>query len=1741
MAKPTSGNVSVNLDQWADGSVLQGDFDGTGQSQEVFVNGNLNAQKAHYNEGDAIPYRAVLDNMQTGVTYGLVIQWDTVDSGAYALDYLTGYNFSFDGTKHPGEPDVDPLQGVNGISSGASTLAAILADPQLLLGFGSQFGVTDGIDAGGGLPSGAQSITIFGAVTNATVSLTSYNADKTKASVTITFTYTGSSADNADTVVVAWGGHIASSLDWADDAGETVETASDISGSPYHMRVQSLVVDGVVTSVGNQDRSLSADAVLPPEPPPSVSVDLIADDDDTLNGIGDSADGDDAASVPAITPLNVTGATSVDFNDLHLDPVLNTSAAAVKSGGVALFYFWDAAASTLYASTDVTSATTAAATVVFSIALQESGGLFDYFFSSTGQIDHPAGNTENNVLVDVTFTATGLGGSATGTFHLSFDDDLPVRASNPTPVTATVEEDGMSSAVTPEAGGLDGDDQSLGNPGAGDTLADDQASGLSGSLSALVDAGADQPPTMSLSSVTTGLPTLFSKGVAVTYAVTDSGDADLLLDTLTATAGARTVFTLKVNPDGSWAFDLDDQLDHVAGGGENTALRTAADGSTSVGSIDFSSMLQVTDFDGDTVAPLLAGDFAITVEDDIPVRAANPQSVTATVEEDGMSSAVIPEAGGLNGNDQSLGNPGAGDTLADDQASGAVGSLTALMSVGADEPPTISLSSVTTSLPALFSKGDAVSYAVIDSGDADTLLDTLTATAGARTVFTLKVNPDGSWAFDLDDQLDHVAGGGENTALRTAADGSTSAASIDFSAIVQVTDFDGDTVAPLQSGDFAITVQDDVPVRAANPQAVTATVEEDGMSSAVTPEAGGLNGDDQSLGNPGAGDTLADDQASGTVGSLTALMSVGADEPPTISLSSVTTSLPTLFSKGVAVAYAVTDSGDADTLLDTLTATAGARTVFTLKVNPDGSWAFDLDDQLDHVAGGGENTALRTNLAGTTSAASIDFSSIVQVTDFDGDTVAPLLAGDFAITVQDDVPVRAANPQSVTATVEEDGMSSAVTPEAGGLNGNDQSLGNPGAGDTLADDQASGAIGSLTALMSVGADEPPTITLSSVTTSLPTLFSKGDAVTYAVTDSADADTLLDTLTATAGGRTVFTLQVNPDGSWAFDLDDQLDHVDDDLNTENTALRTNLAGTTSVASIDFSAIVQVTDFDGDTVAPLLAGDFAVTVEDDIPVFNSITNVVAFNTGDPMTGMYSASVGADEPGDIVLLTLAGTAPSGRAIFNVVLNQDSSTVTSFSFDYFTKEAPSTDTLTATGTVTFNANGTYVVDLDGPILGGTTFSTSGGTNLDYDTTGNNSPEITVKAYTSDFFGVLTGQSSVPLSDTTDLVTDDSDHSFAAGDTFKSVGTAYVNVSTDTVGVNSDTVQNGELLNYDFYTANPVSPASPSGPPPVSTPTAVIVASTEKAFVDTVDITLNQINVGKEDIAILLKLFNADTDDFTTKLLLANASSDYQAIAGSTDVKVSVTEDDYQDGYRIYGMQILTSTEDITGTGFSLSDGSVVNLTSSGNDLADTSDGDVMKIIRIEVTANLPGDSDLAFTGKMVDEDGDETSNFGFSVHLEGDSEVLTGGAGSDYLNGTAAADTMSGGAGADFMFGGAGADVFQFASGDSGITLGTADTILDFLTGVDKIATSKAAGNATIAAGAGLADLAAFFGAADAVLTAGAGTNDVYVAYDAAGSGNAWAVVDENDTGSVDAGDTLIVLAGINAAAEIAATDFI
>jgi T1SS-143 domain-containing protein len=828
---------------------------------------------------------------------------------------------------------------------------------------------------------------------------------------------------------------------------------------------------------------------------------------------------------------------------------------------------------------------------------QNSG---QYEFTLLKQLDHPDHDqtgTQDPLVLNFTYKLTDYDGdSATSTLSINVRDDGPIADGQASPVGGMVEEDGMSFATG---------DLSDGNKQGGDANADDEISGAAGSLTSLFNGGADQPITISLIADTSSLPALLSKGEVVTYAVTTTADVDgdgVADSLLTATAGGRTVFTLQVNSGGSWSFDLHDQLDHVAGNGENTALQVS--GGNPVPSIDFSSILKATDFDGDSATGTAAGKFTITVEDDIPVANGQASPVSGSVQEDGMS--TVSGSDTLHGSDLSEGNKELGGTNADDETSGSAGTLTSLFSAGADEPIKISLATDTNGLPALLSKGQVVTYAVTTTADVDGdgVADSLlTATAGGRTVFTLQVNSGGSWSFDLHDQLDHVAGNGENFALQLNGGGSVN--SIDFSSVLKATDFDGDTVAGAGNGQFTISVQDDIPVANTNASPVSGSVQEDGMST--VPGSDTLHGSDLSEGNKEALGTNADDETSAGAGSLTSLFSAGADEPIKISLATDTSGLPALLSKGEVVTYAVTTTADVDgdgVSESLLTATAGGRTVFTLQVNSGGSWSFDLHDQLDHVAGNGENFALQLNGGG--SVGSIDFSSVLKATDFDGDTVAGAGAGKFTITVQDDVPVANGQASPVSGSVQEDGMS--TVPGSDTLHGSDLSEGNKEALGTNADDETSAGAGSLSTLFSSGADEPVKISLITDTTSLPALLSKGELVTYAVTTTADvdgdgvADSLL---TATAGGRTVFMLQVNSNGSWSFDLHDQLDHVLG--NDENTALQVNGGG--SVNSIDFSAILKGTDFDGDTVAGAGAGKFTITVQDDVPVANDQASPVS----------------------------------------------------------------------------------------------------------------------------------------------------------------------------------------------------------------------------------------------------------------------------------------------------------------------------------------------------------------------------------------------------------------------------------------------------------------------------------------------------------------------------------------------------
>ena len=461
--------------------------------------------------------------------------------------------------------------------------------------------------------------------------------------------------------------------------------------------------------------------------------------------------------------------------------------------------------------------------------------------------------------------------------------------------------------------------------------------------------GADQPGTITLSPTTSGLPqNLTSIGAPVVYNVTgnlltafvDTGPAGL-------DAGDRQVFTLQITPaTGAYTFTLLDQLDHGLGTNDNDEALLA---------INLSSVLVATDADGDFIP--LTGAFTISVENDIPVQVGTP--VTGTVYEDLLTG----------GNPDTPANPAGASTVA-------TGTLAGLVSFGADQPGTITLSPTTSGLPQnLTSIGAPVVYnvtgnlltAFVDTGPAG--LD-----AGDRQVFTLQITPaTGAYTFTLLDQLDHGLGTNDNDEALLA---------INLSSVLVATDADGDFI-PL-TGAFTISVENDIPVQVGTP--VTGTVYEDLLTG----------GNPDTPANPAGASTVA-------TGTLAGLVSFGADQPGTITLSPTTSGLPqNLTSIGAPVVYNVTgnlltafvDTGPAG--LD-----AGDRQVFTLQITPaTGAYTFTLLDQLDHGLGTNDNDE---------ALLAIDLSSVLVATDADGDFIP--LTGGFIISVENDIPVQVAGPR----------------------------------------------------------------------------------------------------------------------------------------------------------------------------------------------------------------------------------------------------------------------------------------------------------------------------------------------------------------------------------------------------------------------------------------------------------------------------------------------------------------------------------------------------------------------------------------------------------------------------------------------------------------------------------------------------------------------------------------------------------
>ena len=257
-----SAVTSVHLDQCAN---LGTTCDTAHPAQ--WQNGNLGASNSHYSEGESVPYRTVMEDLVPGTTYALKIEWDTTQSGKHAIDYLTGVDRT--------ETTADPCTPVS--CSAPRSYLPIPDDPLVsAAGITQVSGQSIRIDGGTFVTAGSTIMNSGNLCAGASCTVAAnpsgyeHTGDYTGASsaaLTVWFIAT------EPHVNVSWGGHIASQDDWG-----TGESASSISGSPYHMRlIDFLCSDDPNCSVGNEDRSMNSDVVAPPvttttEPPTTTTT-----------------------------------------------------------------------------------------------------------------------------------------------------------------------------------------------------------------------------------------------------------------------------------------------------------------------------------------------------------------------------------------------------------------------------------------------------------------------------------------------------------------------------------------------------------------------------------------------------------------------------------------------------------------------------------------------------------------------------------------------------------------------------------------------------------------------------------------------------------------------------------------------------------------------------------------------------------------------------------------------------------------------------------------------------------------------------------------------------------------------------------------------------------------------------------------------------------------------------------------------------------------------------------------------------------------------------------------------------------------------------------------------------------------------------------------------------------------------------------------------------------------------------
>jgi len=213
-----------------------------------WVTGDLNQNSSRYREGDFVPFRLEVTDLSKGARYTVAIGYDAVEESLHTYDYLGTYDAS-ENWPGPPAPQVDPC---GGVGDTAGPHACPPARKRRARAGPSTFPVPT--DTNTTFPSGAGQAAGHFTAWGATLEAATYDPDLSapigvqnsgtiERGLHLTFTADG------PTAVIAWGGHLASVLDWGQ--GNTFKSGGG-SGASYHMRL---------TTGGNRELSINTNGI----------------------------------------------------------------------------------------------------------------------------------------------------------------------------------------------------------------------------------------------------------------------------------------------------------------------------------------------------------------------------------------------------------------------------------------------------------------------------------------------------------------------------------------------------------------------------------------------------------------------------------------------------------------------------------------------------------------------------------------------------------------------------------------------------------------------------------------------------------------------------------------------------------------------------------------------------------------------------------------------------------------------------------------------------------------------------------------------------------------------------------------------------------------------------------------------------------------------------------------------------------------------------------------------------------------------------------------------------------------------------------------------------------------------------------------------------------------------------------------------------------------------------------------